>query len=555
MARTSLLRSFQRLAEEHRAAERLGVSPAEFRAREADARAAAVERGGPRVSRRRFLAGATAAGSALALGGPAAAVRGATPRIAIVGGGIAGLTTALTLADKGVGSTIYESSSRLGGRMHSDTTSWGGQVSEWGGELIDTGHKTVQFLAQRFKLRLDDLFAGEPNGSEDTYSFFGNYYTKEQADIDFRPVHHALQTDVGAASYPTTFDIHTDAGVILDNTSIYDWIETRVPGGHDSPFGQLLDVAYNIEFGAETTDQSSLNLCYLLGYKASPGNFAMFGGSDERYHIRGGNDQLPDRIAAYLRSIRSDAIHTGMRLTSIARSGSAYALKFDAGGRSTTVTADHVVLALPFAVLRDLDYRKAGFNELKTRAIETLGRGHNGKLHLQFASRVWNTTAPHPWPGISNGNVYADTGFQNTWDVTRSQGGLPKGILVDYTGGDVTDSIPASTARSDQTSAEVVAAATKFLGQIEPVMPGLTAAWNAAGKKATLSLAHLDPNFNCSYSFWKVGQYSTIGGSEGLRQGNVHFAGEHTSVDFQGWMEGGAITGVRAAGEILADLK
>jgi monoamine oxidase len=86
-------------------------------------------------------------------------------------------------------------------------------------------------------------------------------------------------------------------------------------------------------------------------------------------------------------------------------------------------------------------------------------------------------------------------------------------------------------------------------------MPGLTAAWAEAGKKATLSLPHLDPNFNCSYSFWKVGQYSTIGGSEGLRQGNVHFAGEHTSVDFQGWMEGGAITGVRAAGEILADLK
>ena len=33
-----------------------------------------------------------------------------------------------------------------------------------------------------------------------------------------------------------------------------------------SRFGQLLDVAYDIEFGAECTDQSALNLLYLLGY-------------------------------------------------------------------------------------------------------------------------------------------------------------------------------------------------------------------------------------------------------------------------------------------------
>jgi monoamine oxidase len=65
----------------------------------------------------------------------------------------------------------------------------------------------------------------------------------------------------------------------------------------------------------------------------------------------------------------------------------------------------------------------------------------------------------------------------------------------------------------------------------------------------------IDPNLLCSYSYWKVGQYHTIGGYEGLRQGNVHFAGEHCSQDFQGYMEGGASTGVAAANEVLADLK
>jgi monoamine oxidase len=558
MARSSLLSSFQRLAAEHRAADLLGVSPGEFRAREAEARATAAQLPTDGISRRRFLAGSAAAGAALAIGGPTGLALGATPRIAIVGAGIAGLSCALSLADKGVDATIYESSTRIGGRMHSDSPATRGgtgywldsQVSEWGGELIDTGHKTVQFLAQRFKLPLDDLVGGEPNSSDDTYYFFGSYYPKSQADIDFQPVHQALQADVGAASYPTTFQINTPAGIALDNTSIYDWIETRVPGGHRSPLGQLLDVAYNIEFGAETTDQSSLNLCYLLGYNASPGNFALFGGSDERYHIRGGNQLLPEKIAAYLEARRGGSIQRGWRMTSIARSGSAYTLTFDTATGSRSVTADQVVLALPFAVLRDLNVRKAGFDDLKQLAIESLGRGHNGKLNLQFSRRRWNE--PGPWPGISNGAAYADTGFQNTWDVSRAQPGT-SGILVDYTGGRVTDSIGSSTARSDATqSTQVVTAAKLFLKQIEPVYPGLTATWNG---RATLSLPHLDPNFNCSYSFWRVGQCHTIGGSEGLRQGNVHFAGEHTSVDFQGWMEGGAITGVRAASEVLADLK
>ena len=119
---------------------------------------------------------------------------------------------------------------------------------------------------------------------------------RTQADKDFQPVHKALQADIHAASYPTTYLINTPGGIALDNMSVYDWIESRVPGGHGSRFGQLLDVAYNIEYGAETTDQSALNLVYLLGYQASPGSFSVFGASDERFHIAGGNTLLPYAI-------------------------------------------------------------------------------------------------------------------------------------------------------------------------------------------------------------------------------------------------------------------
>ena len=102
------------------------------------------------------------------------------------------------------------------------------------------------------------------------------------------------------------------------------------------------------------------------------------------------------------------------------------------------------------------------------------------------------------------------------------------------------------------TSAQVTKYANTFLGRLETVFPGITKQWTG---KATLSTPWRDPLLNCSYSYWKVGQSVGLSGSEGAAQGNIHFAGEHCSQDFQGYMEGGAMAGARAANEILAALK
>jgi len=80
--------------------------------------------------------------------------------------------------------------------------------------------------------------------------------------------------------------------------------------------------------------------------------------------------------------------------------------------------------------------------------------------------------------------------------------------------------------------------------------PGATKQWNG---QASISTPWNDPNLLGSYACWKVGQYTGFSGYEGVRQGNVHFAGEHCSINFQGFMDGGAEEGVRAANEILTD--
>ncbi|TMD16005.1 MAG: FAD-dependent oxidoreductase [Chloroflexi bacterium] len=408
MSRSPLLRRFQTLFGDFEEAERSGRTVAAIR----------EERRKARLTRRDFLKVTGATVGAAAFAGPIAALAVGKPagnqgQIAIIGGGIAGLNAALTLQDAGIASTVYEASNRVGGRMHSDTTSWlNGQTSEHCGELIDSGHKTILGLASRFKLPTVDLLGAEPIHSTDTDYFFGHYYTDVQAQADLNPVWNNVKKDVNAASYPTLYNNFTDAGRVLDHMSIYDWIESRVPGGHTSPMGQLLDIAYNIEYGNVTQEQSSLNLIYLLGFSSNPGNFQIFGASDERYHIAGGNERLPQAIAAALApgTVQLNTALIGITHNSDPNANTnTYTLSLKTGSTTTTKTVDRVIMAIPFSILRtilssDLDYQTAGFDSLKQMAITQLGYGKNAKLQLQFNSRYWNTSGP--W-GIGNGSTQA----------------------------------------------------------------------------------------------------------------------------------------------------
>ena len=539
MARTPLLRMFESLVQDFKEAERSGRTVDEIQ----------QERRRRRPTRRDFLKAAGAVVGAAALGGRLPAFAQA-PRIAIIGGGISGLNAALTLQDANIASTVYEASNRVGGRMHSDTTSWlHGQTSEFCGELIDTGHKAIRDLATRFNLPTVDLHAAEPPNSTETYFFNNVYYRRAQANSDFAPVFQALKADNKAAPFPTLYNSFTQAGSDLDHMSLFDWIDSRVPGGHTSKLGQLLDVAYNIEYGNVTTKQSSLNIVYLL---FNVRKFEVFGASDERFHIVGGNERLPKAIAA---ALPADNVKLNHKLTGIVRNANnnTYTLTLSAPGGTIARTVDRVIMAIPFSVLRtiltsDAAYRAAGFTTLKQTAIQQLGYGKNAKLHLQFDSRLWNT--PGQW-GISTGTSFSDTGYQSGWDVTRGQGGAT-GILVDYTGGGV----PLATFNGNPNDPAVVQKfATKYLSQIEPVFPGISSRWTG---NATLSVPRIDPNLLGSYSYWKVGQYTLFSGYEAARQpdintGKCHFAGEHCSINFQGFMEGGAEEGARAANEIVSD--
>ena len=488
---------------------------------------------GLRTTRRELLRrGAVAGFGVAALGRLAPVARGASaPRIVIVGAGLAGLSCAYRLRQAGYVAEVYEASDRVGGRCWTGRGDFAdGQLYEHGGELIDQGHNEIRNLAQELGLKLDSLLRAEVAGSKLLGWFDGEQYPVEQITDDLKPVWQQLHSDLSAASYPTLFDSSTERGRQLDSMSVAGWIEQFVPGGMRSKLGQLLDVAYTIEYGADSAEQSSLNLIYLLGYQG-PGQFRVFGKSNEKYHVRGGNDQIAQR----LRDLLPGQITFGAELVGIEAIGDAYRLTFR--GRSPgPVVADKLVLALPFSILRrSVDLTQARFSELKREAISELGMGTNSKLHLQFGRRLWSERR-------LTGETYSDNGYQSTWEVSRAQPGT-SGILVDYTGGTVGASFGSGTTTNH---------AKEFLSQIEPVLPDLTKLWNG---KATLDYW---PGYEWtlgSYSYWKVGQYTAFSGIEGRQEGNAHFCGEHTSINFQGYLNGAVETGERAAAEVVADLR
>jgi monoamine oxidase len=527
MPRTPLFRLLQRSLHLAQASLRTGVPTDEL------AGMAARWRESSLLSRRQLLGGAAAtAGLALAgckLRGPAAGTAKASLQkgeVLIVGAGIAGLTAAYRLHQANVPVRVLEAQNRVGGRMFSKRGVFpDDHVVELGGELIDTGHTHVQKLAAELGLTLDDYQKDDPKLARDVWFFGGRRRSEAEVATAFKPIAEQIEKDKKTITGDWVSHAEPNNGQALDHLSIAQWLDRA---GAEGWFRQLLDVAYTTEYGREIAEQSALN--FLMMIDPTPEPFKVFGESDERFHVRGGNDQIPAGLAQRL----GDRVETGVRLEAIAKAADGtFRCSVRRGATSQTLAAERLVLAIPFTLLRqvklDLD-----LPPVKKTAIETLGYGTNAKLMVGFSERLWRTA------GGSNGSVLSDLPFQLTWETTRRVPGT-SGVLVDFTGGKHGLELGEGTASHQ---------AELFAADLERIFPGV------AERRLGEVRFHW-PTFEFtqgSYACYLPGQWTGFGGAEGERVGNLHFCGEHCSADAQGFMEGGCATGEAVADEILVDL-
>jgi monoamine oxidase len=403
-----------------------------------------------------------------------------------------------------------------------------GQVIELGGELIDTNHETIRRLAGELEIPLDDLSTDDPSLRQETW-FFGGVARSDAEVIEaFRPLAAAIDRDLstlggdGDVTYAAP-----NGGERLDRLSIAEWLDAAGAGGW---IRDLVDVGYTTEYGLEIAEQSALNLLTMIQW--SPDSFEIFGESDERFHVRGGNDRVTTALASRL----GTEVETGMLLESIReRPDGSLVASVRRGAGSIAIPAPAILVTIPFTVLREVELR-LDLPERKRRAIAELGYGTNAKLMVAFDERVWRTAHR------SNGSVLTDLPFQLTWETSRLQAGRA-GALTNFTGGRHGVAIGQGSA-ADQ--------ARLLVRDLERVYPGASAA------RAGLPEARMHwPSFRFakgSYASYRPGQWTAFRGVEGEPVRTLYFAGEHCSLEAQGFMEGGCATGEEAARAILADL-
>jgi monoamine oxidase len=478
----------------------------------------------PDRGRREFITTAALAAAALAIPdflyplASAQNMKGQKYSVAIIGGGIAGLTAAnafFNARNPNINVTVYEASARAGGRMYTQTTA-ARLTRELGGEFIDTGHLTMHALIREFGLEKINCAADNAmHGLTEHRFFFGEKLRSETEIIEeFKKIIPAIRADKKKIAAN-----HIHALDELDKLSLEDYLKKLKVSGW---FYNLLYWVFTAEFGLSASEISSLNFIDLIGVDDLH-HFDIFGESDEVYKIKGGNELLIKKLSAKL----GTCIKTGYQLTAVQKTGSQYSLSF-AGQEN--VMADYILLTLPFTMLRNVTLDAAlELQAERLKMINDMQYGTNSKLLLETDSRAWRARG-------SSGYLFSET-IQNGWDNSQLQhDNTGAGGYTVFLGGHEGAALSRESVNLEQykeafyTGFNLIPRDIKF--GADP------AVFNWSTQQYTRG----------SYACYKTGQWNFFRQQDLMKPaGNIYFAGEHCSVEFQGFMNGAAETGNRAA--------
>jgi len=433
--------------------------------------------------------------------------------VLVAGAGLAGLAAAHDLVAAGATVTVVEARDRVGGRVWTIGSGFvENQHAEAGGDMIDEDQHGIRDLAGELGLTLTRILRG------------GFGYVRADAHGKPRIVartamrgwerlaHDLHDLIVPYARAERRWDTPITAGIA--RRSVASWLDAAKADD------EVRAAATGLR-GFFLADPEELSLLALVDQFSewdtpAPGHM---------YRIEGGNDRLASALATRLGA----RVHLSTEIVAVSHRGQGVRVTVKNRRAQSQLSADYAVLTLPAALLRRVPITPA-LPAQQHEAIASLKYGRATKTLLQFSKRFWRM----PGRPRAFGSPLA---FGAVWDGNEEQRGRT-GILSLLAGGSASNATQAIVAKQGPPG---LAESLEWLGSKRAELVGSRQIVWEEDPFSRGGYAFFDPAFDPSLRAWLARPF-----------GRLFFAGEHTSVAYQGYMNGAVESGRRAAAEVAA---
>ncbi|MGQ0695406.1 MAG: flavin monoamine oxidase family protein [Nitrospiraceae bacterium] len=433
--------------------------------------------------------------------------------VIVAGAGLAGLAAAVELHNAGARVTVLEARDRVGGRVWTVRDTFvDGQHAEAGGDLIETEQEAIRRLVDHLGLTLTPILRG---GFAFVQRGPGRRPDQRDSSISQLWPRMARLCEPLIEAYRMS-ERRWDGSIaqMLSRLSVAEWLNQIHADQQTRMFMRGLR-------GFFLADPEDLSLLALVDELASETR-----GRGQFYRIMGGNDRLASSLAAKL----GEQVH--LRTTVLAATQTRDKVRITVGtpdGTHRQIATDYLVLAVPATTLRRIAFRPAQ-PPRQRKAIQDLRYGRATKTLLQFEPRFWQRRGSPLAYGT-------DLPIGAMWDGNEEQRGRA-GILTLLAGGSASRETRKLVA---ERGVEGLVEALEWLGATQKSVVACRSVCWEDDPWARGGYAYFDPAYDPELRTWLARPH-----------GRIVFAGEHTSLRWQGYMNGAVESGWRAAAEVQA---